>query len=333
MSVASNVTIVTFKPGKRHAIVDPPLWQYDVGQILKFGDLDLPSVYEVQFSNEPFKGKAKPQIGGPDGVEIPNEYFLSGASIHAWLYLHVGENDGAVEYHVEIPINRKSERVEEEFTPVQRDFAEQTLAALTQVSAEVATARDETIEAAESILGAEERVAAHADQVAANAQAAAESEANAKASEDAAKLSEDNAKASEDNAKESETKAKEYADAAKVSEDNAKESEDNAKLSETNAKASEEAAQQSQETAATSEFHAVAARNASEEARDAAYDARDQAADYAEAARQVATEMGFVNFYIDENGDLIMLKTINVTDINFTLEEGDLMFHAYYRGT
>lgn len=333
MSVANNVTIVTFKPGKRHAIVDPPLWQYDVGQILKFGDLDLPSVYEVQFSNDPFNGKAKPQIGGPDGVEIPSEYFQSGASIHAWLYLHVGAEDGAVEYHVEIPINRKSERVEEEFTPVQRDFAEQTLAALAQVSAEAATARDETIEAAESILGAEERVEAYAEQVAANAEAASASELNAKASEDAAALSEQNAKTSEDNAKASEDAAAISETNAKTSEDNAKESEDQAKLSETNARASELAAKQSEDTAAESEFHATAARNASEEARDAAYDARDQAADYAEAARQVATEMGFVNFYIDENGDLIMLKTINVTDINFTLEEGDLMFHAYYRGT
>ncbi|MBO6268222.1 MAG: hypothetical protein J6N19_03650 [Clostridium sp.] len=330
MSVASNVTIVTFKPGKRHAIVDPPLWQYDVGQILKFGDLDLPSVYEVQFSNEPFKGKAKPQIGGPDGVEIPNEYFLSGASIHAWLYLHVGANDGAVEYHVEIPINRKSERVEEEFTPVQRDFAEQTLAALTQVSAEVTTARDETIEAAESILGAEERVEAHAEQVAANAQAAAASEVNAKASEDAAKQSELNAKESEDNAKASEDAAALSETNAAQSEANAKASEDAAALSEVNAKASEDAAKVSEQNAATAEGVATAAQNASEEARDLAYDAVDLAAQYAENARQVATEVGFINFEIDENGDLIMYKTTNVTGINFSLQEGDLMFHAYY---
>ena len=37
--------------------------------------------------------------------------------------------------------------------------------------------------------------------------------------------------------------------------------------------------------------------------------------------------------YIDENGDLIMLKTTNVTDINFSLAEGDLIFSAYYSGT
>lgn len=330
MSVANNVTEVTFRPGKRHNIADPPLWQYDHGQVLKFEDLELPAVYEVQFSNEPFKGKAKPQVGGPDGVEIPDEYFLSGASIHAWLYLHAGDSDGGVEYHVEIPINRKPERVEEEFTPVQQDFGEQTIAALSRISEEVGTARDETIEAAESILGAEERVEAHAEQVEQNAQAAALSEINAKASEDAAALSEANARTSEVNAKASE-------DAAALSEANAKSSEDNAALSETNAKASEDAAAISETNAAASETSAAeseriatAAQNAAEEARDLAYDAVDLATQQYENAKQVATEVGFVNFYIDENGDLIMLKTTNVTGINFSLQEGDLMFHAYY---
>lgn len=329
MSVANNVSPVTFKPGKRHAVVDPPLWQYDYGQILKFEDLELPATYEVLFSNDP-RGEAKPQLGDENGVLIPDEYLQTGASVHAWLYLHTGNDDGETEYHVEIPVNRRAKKTEEELTPVQQDFATQTIAALSRISEEVDTARDETIEAAESILGAEERVEAHAEQVAANAQAAAESEANAKASEDAAKQSELNAKESEDNAKASEDAAALSETHAAQSEANAKASEDAAALSEVNAKASEDAAKVSEQNAATAEGVATAAQNASEEARDLAYDAVDLAAQYAENARQVATEVGFINFEIDENGDLIMYKTTNVTGINFTLEEGDLMFHAYY---
>ena len=56
--------------------------------------------------------------------------------------------------------------------------------------------------------------------------------------------------------------------------------------------------------------------------------ARDAALTSATQAAQVASEMGFIHFYIDDNGDLIYQRTTNVTDVDFSLVEGDLILHV-----
>ena len=82
-------------------------------------------------------------------------------------------------------------------------------------------------------------------------------------------------------------------------------------------------------------------RNAAEEAgdarddaisaKDSAVQARDEAEEFARLAETKLGEVGFVHFEIDENGDLIMNKSTNITEINFTLEEGDLIYHGFYK--
>lgn len=80
-----------------------PLYQYDYGQILQIVGPQLPSAYEVHFSNQQH-GTATTQIGGDDGVVIPDAYLQTGSPVYAWLFLHTGENDGETEYSITIPV-------------------------------------------------------------------------------------------------------------------------------------------------------------------------------------------------------------------------------------
>lgn len=62
----------------------PSVFQYNVGMILQFKNIELPEAYRVDFSNS-LRGESKPMIGGADGVEIPYEYFVPGERIYAWI--------------------------------------------------------------------------------------------------------------------------------------------------------------------------------------------------------------------------------------------------------
>ena len=105
------------------------VYQYDYGLILKIEGLELPAVYEVHFSNTEFSGESQIALGGPEGVEIPNEYLMSGDNIYTWLFLHTGENDGEVQFKIEIPV-RKRARPNDDYTPEQQTLIEQTIALL-----------------------------------------------------------------------------------------------------------------------------------------------------------------------------------------------------------
>ena len=87
--------------------------------------------------------------------------------------------------------------------------------------------------------------------------------------------------------------AKGHSDDAKGYADNAKDSADNAHSSEVNAKASE-----------------------------------DAAAISAERAEQAAADGGWMEFYIDENGHLIMEHTNNVDQVDFELVDGHLIMEV-----
>lgn len=114
---------------------------------------------------------------------------------------------------------------------------------------------------------------------------------------------------------------KEDADRAEEAEANAKISEDNAKLSEENAKASEDNAKVSEENAHTSEVNAHTSEiNAKE--------SEDNAKDWADKAEQSASDAGFMEFYIDQNGHLIMEHTTSVDNIDFELVNGHLIMEV-----
>lgn len=111
-------------------ITTRPAWLIDYGMVLKLEGLELPNVYEVDFANNKSE-EATRVLGGPDGVVIPNKFFLSDApQIFAWLYLHAGEDDGYTKIQVTIPLSRRPDITDEQPTPEERSLIEQAIAAL-----------------------------------------------------------------------------------------------------------------------------------------------------------------------------------------------------------
>lgn len=106
-----------------------PLYQYDYGQILQLTGHELPPAYEVHFANAG-DSTSKTQIGGADGVSIPDEYLESGAAIHVWLFLHAGPNDGETKAMIIIPVKTKAKTGDEEPVPVEQSVITQAIAAL-----------------------------------------------------------------------------------------------------------------------------------------------------------------------------------------------------------
>lgn len=103
-----NVTnIIEVALNGRTFIESPARFQYDYGQKLKITDMDtmgITSPYQVYFSNDFKNGTAEPQMGGLNGVIIPNKLFLTGKPIYAFFFLHSKNDDGRTAYVVKIPV-------------------------------------------------------------------------------------------------------------------------------------------------------------------------------------------------------------------------------------
>lgn len=118
------------------------LFQYDYGQRLILAGIELPTTYEVHFSNANI-GNSKTAIGDSTGVDIPDEYLLSGDPVHVWLFLHNGESDGETEYHGIIGVTKRAKPTDQAPTPVQQSVIDQAIAALNAGVAEVEDAAEE----------------------------------------------------------------------------------------------------------------------------------------------------------------------------------------------
>jgi hypothetical protein len=141
-----NVTKVHFSGRSATAA---PLYQYDYGQKLTFCGLDLPTTYEVHFAVEG-ASETVTVLGDDTGVLIPDEYLQTGKQIYAWLFLHEGENDGATEYKVTIPVLTRPEPSETQPTPVQQDVITQAIAALQAETGRAETAAENAETSADS---------------------------------------------------------------------------------------------------------------------------------------------------------------------------------------
>ena len=116
------------------------VWQWDYGQVLVFDDLDLPTAYEVHFSNSKTLGTSITQIGDETGVTIPNSLFESGLNIYAWVYLHVNEDDGTTVYFVTIPVRHRAVPDDDTPTPEEESAIAQAIVALNNAVSETAEA-------------------------------------------------------------------------------------------------------------------------------------------------------------------------------------------------
>lgn len=126
--MSTNVVRAQFYSGR--IAQTESIHQWDYGQILQFVGLDLPASYAVHFSNSSIGGESKTQIGGPDGVSIPDEYLTTGLPVNAWIFLHAGEDDGETVYSVKIPVIRRPKPTDEEPTPQEQSVIDQAITAL-----------------------------------------------------------------------------------------------------------------------------------------------------------------------------------------------------------
>lgn len=125
----NNIVVASFS-GER-SIVTKEKFQHDWGQKLHVvGIPELPFVFDVHFSNTKTAGIAKPWAGTDGVVDIPDEYFASGAPVYAWIVLHEGADDGETVYCIKIPVIPRPLSVNEEPTPQQRSEIDTAIAAL-----------------------------------------------------------------------------------------------------------------------------------------------------------------------------------------------------------
>lgn len=152
MSEALNVITAAF--GGMREVTTARLWQWDYGQVLKITGLNLPTAFEVHFSNSKERGTSKTQIGQNSQVTIPDEYLTSGAYVYAFIYLHEGETDGETEYRINIPVKERPQPTDVEPTPQEQSEITQAIAALNsaveQTGADVTSADASARAAAES---------------------------------------------------------------------------------------------------------------------------------------------------------------------------------------
>ena len=127
--MALNIITAKFCSGSTQTWTDEA-WQYDYGQVLQFDGLTLPDAYEVHFSNTPMSGETITQIGGADGVTVPDQFFTGGETIYAWVYLHEGEDDGETVYMVTIPVKKRPQPSDDIPTPEEQSAIDQAIAAL-----------------------------------------------------------------------------------------------------------------------------------------------------------------------------------------------------------
>ena len=117
--------------------VTAPIVKEDYGLYLQIEGVELPSTYEVDFSNSENSGTSVTMIGNADGVLIPRQFIDTGKDIFAFLY-HVGANYGRTVYKFRIPNKVRPDRTNEEPTPEEQSVIGQAINALNEAVAQTA---------------------------------------------------------------------------------------------------------------------------------------------------------------------------------------------------
>jgi len=144
----NSITFARFA-GERTLAVAGYLWQWDYGQVLKIEGLELPTEYEVHFSNTSETGTTVTVLGDKNGVNIPDALLETGNPIFAFIYLHDLETDGETEYKIKIPVRKRPHPDRVEPSPEQTDLITQAITALNQAVERTDASTEEASEAAE----------------------------------------------------------------------------------------------------------------------------------------------------------------------------------------
>ena len=181
----SELNIITANLAHGKQYVTASRYMEDYGQVLKIEGIDLPSVYQVDFSNNLMRGTSMTVLGNADGVAIPDEYISTGRDVYAFLYL-TGDSWGRTIATIRIPNKTRPTRTNAIPTPTQQGIIDQTIAALNDAVESTAADAEQTASDAARAEAARTAAESAEESAEASASAAAQSEANAAQSESTA---------------------------------------------------------------------------------------------------------------------------------------------------
>lgn len=154
-----HIITAVFDPGRIRTVASEPLFQWDYGQTLVFSGLDLPTAYQVDFSNFEYCGNSIPQIGGADGVTVPVDVLTTGRDVYAFVWLQDADS-GRTRYMAQIPVIPRPVPELDDPNPEQESAIAEAIAAL-----------NAGVAAAEAAQAAAEQSAEDAEQSAEDAEA------------------------------------------------------------------------------------------------------------------------------------------------------------------
>lgn len=129
--------------GKRRVVAPEISYKYNQKQVLEIqGFYGLPEYFRVDFANEG-DALAKSVIGTPDGIEIPDEYLLTGKAIKVYIVLGGPDESVQTVAEIDIPVRGRLPVSEETPTPEERSIIDELIAALNDGVERAETAADE----------------------------------------------------------------------------------------------------------------------------------------------------------------------------------------------
>lgn len=177
--------------GSRYTVT-APIMKEDYGLYLQIEGCELPSTYEVDFSNDEHCGTSVTMIGDENGVLIPSQFISDGKDVFAFYY-HVGADYGRTTYKFRIPNKCRPDRTNVQPTPEQQSVIDQAIASLNTAVAQTAqdvidadasaqSASQSAADAAGSATSASTSASQASASATSSAQSAAQSAASAQAS-------------------------------------------------------------------------------------------------------------------------------------------------------
>ena len=121
-----NPRIIHAPMNSRRYGVTAPITQYDYGYLLLPEGTELPTTYEVDFSNDEHKGTSLTVYGGSEGAEVPEELIRTGKDVFAFYY-KVGEGYGKTDFTWRIPNHCRPDRDGGTPTPSQQSSIDQLI--------------------------------------------------------------------------------------------------------------------------------------------------------------------------------------------------------------
>ena len=118
--------------GKRRVVAPEISYKYNQKQVLEIqGFYGLPEYFRVDFANEG-DALAKSVIGTPDGIEIPDEYLLTGKAIKVYIVLGGPDESVQTVAEIDIPVRGRLPVSEETPTPQEQSIIDSLIAALNE---------------------------------------------------------------------------------------------------------------------------------------------------------------------------------------------------------